>query len=125
VDASVGFFFGAASQWGYNNSWISPTYQTRFAQQPDESMAMTIGRHAGNLVSMAQGVVETIGGAGAAGGGLAQLDSYLNGPRGRPRLDTGWLVIFDQRSGLPPLDERTHAEPTVTPAGRTITLIWA
>jgi RHS repeat-associated protein len=47
------FFFGAASQWGYNNSWITPTYQTRFAQQPGESVAMTIGRHAGNLASMA------------------------------------------------------------------------
>ncbi|MEZ4714016.1 MAG: AAA-like domain-containing protein [Caldilineaceae bacterium] len=53
--------------------------------------------------------------------GLAQLDSYLNGLE----LETGWLVIFDQRSGLPEISERTTAESTTTPAGRTITLIRA
>lgn len=47
------------------------------------------------------------------GDGLAQLDTYLNGLG----LETGWLVIFDQRSGLPDISERTTA------AGRTITLI--
>ncbi len=53
--------------------------------------------------------------------GLTQLDSYLNGLG----LETGWLVIFDQRSGQPPIEERTTAEETVTPAGRTVTLIRA
>ncbi|MCB0188790.1 MAG: AAA family ATPase, partial [Caldilineaceae bacterium] len=53
--------------------------------------------------------------------GLTQLDSYLSGFG----LDTGWLVIFDQRSDQPPIEERTTAEKTVTPAGRTITLIRA
>jgi hypothetical protein len=51
--------------------------------------------------------------------GLAQLDSYLNGLG----LATGWLVIFDRRSGLSPIAERTRAEPAQTPSGRTVTVI--
>ena len=51
--------------------------------------------------------------------GLAQLDQYLNGLG----LDTGWLVIFDQRSGLPDISERTTTETALSPAGRTITVI--
>ncbi|HMY74582.1 MAG TPA: ATP-binding protein, partial [Blastocatellia bacterium] len=51
--------------------------------------------------------------------GLAQLDEYLSGLG----LETGWLVIFDQRSGLPDISERTTAETAVSPAGRTITVI--
>lgn len=53
--------------------------------------------------------------------GLTQLDDYLNGLG----LGTGWLVIFDRRSGLPDISERTSSEAAVTPAGRTITLIRA
>ena len=55
------------------------------------------------------------------GEGLEQLDSYLNGLG----LDTGWLVIFDQRNGLPELSERTTVEIATTPLGRTISLIRA
>jgi hypothetical protein len=51
--------------------------------------------------------------------GLAQLDQYLNGLG----LDTGWLVIFDQRSGLPDISERTTTETATSPAGRAITVI--
>jgi type II secretory pathway predicted ATPase ExeA len=51
--------------------------------------------------------------------GLTQLDDYLNGLG----LDTGWLVIFDQRSGLPDISERTTTEAATSPAGRTITVI--
>ncbi|MGH9855853.1 MAG: AAA-like domain-containing protein [Blastocatellia bacterium] len=51
--------------------------------------------------------------------GLAQLDEYLSGLG----LATGWLVIFDQRSGLPEISERTTAETATSPAGRTITVI--
>jgi hypothetical protein len=51
--------------------------------------------------------------------GLAQLDQYLNGLG----LDTGWLVIFDQRSGLPDISERTSAETATSPVGLTITVI--
>jgi hypothetical protein len=51
--------------------------------------------------------------------GLAQLDQYLNGLG----LDTGWLVLFDQRSGLPDISERTTTEAATSPAGRAITVI--
>ena len=51
--------------------------------------------------------------------GLKQLDRYLAGLA----LDRGWLVIFDQRSGLPPIAERTAIEQAVTPEGRAIAVI--
>jgi hypothetical protein len=51
--------------------------------------------------------------------GLEQLDRYLAGLG----LDSGWLVIFDQRPGLPPIAERTTTEPAVTPSGRQVTVI--
>jgi hypothetical protein len=51
--------------------------------------------------------------------GLEQLDEYLNGLG----LDTGWLVIFDQRSGLPPIAERTAHETVTTPQGKTVIVI--
>ena len=38
--------------------------------------------------------------------GLAQLDGYLQGLG----VATGWLMIFDQRGGQPPIAERTSAE---------------
>jgi len=53
--------------------------------------------------------------------GLEQLDSYL----ARLSLSTGWLVLFDQRSGQPPIERRTTAEPAVTPGGRAVTVIRA
>lgn len=43
--------------------------------------------------------------------GLQQLDLYLAGLG----LETGWLVIFDQRLGLPPISDRTFTEPATTP----------
>jgi hypothetical protein len=51
--------------------------------------------------------------------GLAQLDHYLSGLG----LETGWLVIFDQRAGLPEIGERTTAEAATTPGGRVVTVI--
>jgi hypothetical protein len=53
--------------------------------------------------------------------GLAQLDGYLAGLG----LDTGWLVIFDRRSGQPPISQRTSAAAAATPAGRTVTVVRA
>lgn len=55
------------------------------------------------------------------GEGLEQLDEYL----ARLGLASGWLVVFDQRSGLPRARERTSAVPVRSPAGRTITLVRA
>jgi hypothetical protein len=51
--------------------------------------------------------------------GLQQLDKYLSGLH----LETGWLVIFDRRSGLVPLSDRTMTETAISPAGRLITII--
>jgi hypothetical protein len=51
--------------------------------------------------------------------GLLQLDKYLSGLS----LNTGWLVIFDRRSGLPPLSDRTMTENVISPAGREIIVI--
>lgn len=51
--------------------------------------------------------------------GLEQLDRYLAGLG----LTTGWLVIFDQRPGIPPIAERTTTEQAKTPGNRPITVI--
>lgn len=51
--------------------------------------------------------------------GLAQLDRYLAGLG----LDTGWLVIFDQRPGLPPISDRTTTEKATTVGDRDIIII--
>ena len=51
--------------------------------------------------------------------GLEQLDRYLAGLG----QETGWLVIFDQRSGLPPIAERTTTEATITPRKRAVVVI--
>jgi hypothetical protein len=51
--------------------------------------------------------------------GFEQLDKYLSGLS----LDTGWLVIFDRRSGLPPISDRTTTEIATSPAGREIIVI--
>ncbi|NET37410.1 MAG: AAA family ATPase [Cyanothece sp. SIO1E1] len=51
--------------------------------------------------------------------GLAQLDKYLAGLG----EDRGWLVIFDRRSGLPPIAERTTTELMETLGERQVTVI--
>ncbi|NET73902.1 MAG: AAA family ATPase [Sphaerospermopsis sp. SIO1G2] len=53
--------------------------------------------------------------------GLSQLDRYLDGLG----LETGWLVIFDQRSGQPDISERARTETAVSPKERQVTLIYA
>lgn len=53
--------------------------------------------------------------------GLTQLDGYL----GRLALDNGWLVIFDRRPGLAPVEERLGANAITSPGGRRITVIRA
>ncbi|MEX1366471.1 MAG: ATP-binding protein [Nannocystaceae bacterium] len=53
--------------------------------------------------------------------GLAQLDGYLDGLG----LDSGWLVIFDQRSDAGRVAERTRAQLATSPAGRSITVLRA
>jgi type II secretory pathway predicted ATPase ExeA len=53
--------------------------------------------------------------------GLKQLDGYL----ARLGLETGWLVIFDQRQNQPSIEERTRTEMENTTAGRRVTVIRA
>lgn len=53
--------------------------------------------------------------------GLDQIDGYLAGIS----QNTGWLVIFDRRSGLAPIRERTTTESAKTPSDRIITVIRA
>ena len=53
--------------------------------------------------------------------GLVQLDAYLD----RLGLDTGWLVVFDLRAGLPDIAVRTQAAEVLSPAGRTVTVVQA
>ena len=53
--------------------------------------------------------------------GLKQLDGYLAGLG----LDSGWLIIFDQRTNLPPIEERTRSEVVASPGGRKVTVIYA
>ncbi len=53
--------------------------------------------------------------------GLAQLDKYLSGLS----LETGWLVIFDQRSDQGRIAERTTTEQATTPTGRVVTVVRA
>ena len=51
--------------------------------------------------------------------GLVQLDGYLAGLG----LDSGWLVIFDRRSGQPPLAERLCDSEQASPGGRRVRLL--
>ena len=51
--------------------------------------------------------------------GLGQLDKYLTGLG----VESGWLVIFDQREGLPSIAERTTTETAQTSNGRQVTVI--
>jgi type II secretory pathway predicted ATPase ExeA len=53
--------------------------------------------------------------------GLTQIDGYL----ARLGLDFGWLVIFDQRQAMPPIEQRLKAEQHRTDRGRTIEVIFA
>jgi hypothetical protein len=53
--------------------------------------------------------------------GIGQLDGYLAGLG----LDSGWLVIFDRRPDLPPVEERVATIHATTPAGRQVTVVRA
>ena len=53
--------------------------------------------------------------------GLRQLDDYAAGLG----LDTGWLVVFDQRSGRGAVETRTVAESVESPGGRRVMLVRA
>ena len=51
--------------------------------------------------------------------GLAQLDAYLAGLG----LDRGWLVIFDRRTGQPPIAARASSAEQLSLGGRHIQVV--
>lgn len=51
--------------------------------------------------------------------GLTQLDQYLSGLG----LAHGWLVIFDRRSGQPPIANRTATTTATTPTAKSVIVI--
>ena len=53
--------------------------------------------------------------------GLAQLDGYLAGLG----LDAGWLILFDRRTGQPPISERTRSTEQTSSQGRRIQVVRA
>jgi ATPase family associated with various cellular activities (AAA) len=53
--------------------------------------------------------------------GLTQIDGYL----ARLGLDFGWLVIFDRRKAVQPIEQRLRSEMHHTDRGRTIEVIFA
>ena len=53
--------------------------------------------------------------------GLTQLDGYLAGLG----LETGWLILFDRRTGQPPIAERTARSEQTSPQGRRIQVVRA
>jgi len=53
--------------------------------------------------------------------GLARLDGYLE----YLMLDTGTLIVFNQRADAPPLADRTSFRTARTPAGRSVTILRA
>ena len=57
--------------------------------------------------------------------GLAQLDGYLTKLTGTGPRVPGWLVIFDQRSGQPPIEDRTTAGSLTSPAGFQVVVVRA
>lgn len=57
--------------------------------------------------------------------GLIQLDRYLTRLSGSGPRVPGWLVVFDQRTGLPEIAERTSASSVISPAGFEIVVIRA
>jgi hypothetical protein len=53
--------------------------------------------------------------------GLVQIEKYL----ARMGLDSGWLVIFDRRKAVLPIQERLRSAVHETETGRVIDVIWA
>jgi type II secretory pathway predicted ATPase ExeA len=52
--------------------------------------------------------------------GLSQIEGYLE----RLKVSTGWLVIFDRRTGAPPIAQRLRTEAHRTPKGLAVTVIY-
>ncbi len=57
--------------------------------------------------------------------GLVQLDGYLARLTGTGPKVPGWLVIFDQRPGQGPIEDRTTAQSLTSPAGFDVVVVRA
>lgn len=57
--------------------------------------------------------------------GLKQLDRYLARLSAGGAKVPGWLVIFDQRTGQPDVEERTRARSVTTPGGFDVVVVRA
>lgn len=55
--------------------------------------------------------------------GIVQLDRYLTRLSAGGQRVPGWLVIFDRRSGLPEIEDRTTASSLVSPAGFDVVVV--
>ncbi|XXY49316.1 ATP-binding protein [Sorangium sp. So ce269] len=61
------------------------------------------------------------GGADPLAEGLEQLEEHLAGLEAR----AGWLVLFDQRTGIPPVEERVFVSRQETSTGRAAVVLLA
>lgn len=59
------FLYGVAAQWRLNQGFLTPDQEESMSVKADDSDAKMIGRHVGNIASMATGIVEGAVGAGA------------------------------------------------------------
>jgi RHS repeat-associated protein len=76
--AVTDFGFGVGAQVGYNTTSIAvPGESNSLAVQSSESTAKTVGRHVGNVISLAQAAGEMVGGAGIATGGIVVCASVI------------------------------------------------
>ena len=55
--------------------------------------------------------------------GLVQLDGYLTKLTGTGPRVPGWLVIFDQRAGQPPIEDRTSAASLISAGGFEVVVV--
>ncbi|NLS79683.1 MAG: hypothetical protein GXY76_20740 [Chloroflexi bacterium] len=80
------------AQIGYNNASLFPQQQKALAAQPNEPTAMTMGRHAGNVISVYQGVIEMTTGVGMVGGGVVVSGTGVGVAAGVPAVSAGAVV---------------------------------
>ncbi len=53
--------------------------------------------------------------------GLAQLDAYLEAIA----QESGWLLVFDRRTGVSPVEDRLSSHEGLTPSGKKVVVVRA
>lgn len=90
LGAAADFAQGVGAQVGYNNTSMAISAAVNvYTPQADESTAMAVGRHVGNLVSVGQAVLEISTGAGAMSGGAAACGTGVGCLAGAPAIASG------------------------------------